>query len=75
MEINIGYNRRMIRLTVVRKAKKITQIDMARAMGVSQTTLSFIETGRRLPTRKQLKRIAKILSYDDEPLSLLEEIT
>lgn len=44
-----------------RKAKRITQIELAKMLGIEYTEMSYIEHGCKLPTIEQLKRLAAIL--------------
>lgn len=50
------------------KNKRITQADLAEALGVSQGLISHFFTGRREPTLEQVGAIAKVLGVDPEDL-------
>jgi len=54
--VSIGDNIRKYR-----KSGKLTQKDLGEAIGISNTYLSDIETGRTNPSIKTLKKIAKAL--------------
>lgn len=54
--VSIGDNIRKYR-----KIGKLTQKDLGEAIGISNTYLSDIETGRTNPSIKTLKKIAKAL--------------
>ena len=54
-----------------RRAKGWTQFDMAEKMGLQQTIISSWEVGRRVPTPKNIIKIAEALDVD--ALYLLKE--
>ncbi len=45
----------------IRKAKRITQEQLAEKVGVSTTWIGYIETGRNKPSLKLLYKIARAL--------------
>lgn len=47
-----------------RKARKITQFQLADMVGIDFTKVSYIESGRTLPTKEQLMKIAAITGFD-----------
>jgi transcriptional regulator with XRE-family HTH domain len=47
-------------LAVYRKAKKLTQWDVATTMKVSDTLISKWETGKIMPTNEELVKLAEI---------------
>ena len=51
----------------LRKAKRLTQADLARRLFVDRTTVARWETGDRQPTEEHLTGMAKIF---DEPLAV-----
>jgi transcriptional regulator with XRE-family HTH domain len=55
------------RLRQLRQAVGINQTELAAVTGISQVTISRLETGRRRPTLSQLQRLADVLrtSMDD----------
>ena len=57
----------------IRKARGAKQVDVARALGVSQEHMSNIETGRRLPSLRLLVGICKALSSMPEEIIAEEE--
>jgi transcriptional regulator with XRE-family HTH domain len=57
--VSIGDNIRKYR-----KSGKLTQKDLGEAIGISNTYLSDIETGRTNPSIKTLKKIAKALDIN-----------
>jgi transcriptional regulator with XRE-family HTH domain len=48
------------RLRVARECRGVTLADVSRATGISPSTLSRIETGRRNPTLEVVLRLAKV---------------
>lgn len=46
-----------------REAKRYTQQGLADAVGVTQTAISLIESGDRLPSVQLAKKIARILEF------------
>ncbi len=48
-------------LQKVRQSKDITQEALAEKIGVSQTWIAYIETGRNKPNLKMLEKIARAL--------------
>ena len=52
----------MLRLSELRKSKKITQKKLAENLGVSVSCLSLWESGKREPSIEQLKLMAKIFN-------------
>lgn len=47
-----------------RKAKRITQLELAKKLGIDYTEMSYIEHGRKLPTVEQLKKMAAIFGAE-----------
>ena len=56
-------------LKIVREAKGWSQVDLARAVGISRSVLCEMEKGTRGATPASLKRIAEVLNC---PVSVLE---
>jgi transcriptional regulator with XRE-family HTH domain len=54
------------RLRELRKSGQLTQIEMSRRLGVSQSTVSELETGRTTPNIVTLERIADVLELAPE---------
>ena len=54
----------------MRLIQGFTQADFAAAIGTSATTLSCVESGRRVPTPALLETMARVLNVD---VSLLQE--
>ena len=50
-------------LIVFRKAKGLTQSEVAEALKISQITYSSYETGKRNPKPSMAKKIAKIFGF------------
>lgn len=48
-------------LQKMRQSKNVTQEALAEKIGVSQTWIAYIETGRNKPNLKMLEKIAKAL--------------
>ena len=53
-----------MRIGEVRKTKKISQKDLAKQLGISNSLLSRYENGQAEPSLSTVKRIAKILNVD-----------
>jgi len=49
------------RLSVIRKSRKLTQQQLAEAVGISVVALAYIETGKRWPRVDTLDRLARAL--------------
>ena len=47
-----------------RNAKGLSQSEMARLINVTQQMYSYIESGKRNPSPKLSKKIAKVLGFD-----------
>ncbi|HRD84734.1 MAG TPA: helix-turn-helix domain-containing protein [Rubrivivax sp.] len=56
------------RVTQLRKARKITQVQLAQALGVSQQTVQSYEVGRRRIPVSTLRLLAKMLSVSLDEL-------
>ena len=48
-------------LRAARKAKKLTQIDLASYLGITNQTVNNWEHGRSIPTLEQAQKLSKIL--------------
>ena len=70
-----------IRLKQLRKQRKINQVELARRLGISRTTLSHHETGRNEPDVVMLIKYAQyynvsvdyILGISNMPVALTDE--
>lgn len=62
---NLQYNPVTNSVRLVREARGLTQEDLARASGVSQNSISRIETGERKPRKSTLAKLAKALEVED----------
>ena len=51
-------------LIAYRKAKNLSQQELAQAIGISQISLSTYEQGTRTPKPRTAKKIARDLSFD-----------
>ena len=49
----------MVMLSIARKARGITQKELAERCGLAEVTIRKYETGRRFPNAETLKRITK----------------
>lgn len=56
-------------LSELRAEKNITQIELARAVGVTQQTVSQWESGKAMPTIKTFERLAGVLNIAPAELS------
>jgi transcriptional regulator with XRE-family HTH domain len=59
-------------LAVYRKNKKMTQFDVAKILGVTDTLISKWETGKFMPTNEQLIKLSSI--YNTEVKKLYPEL-
>jgi len=59
----MGMNEIGKRIKVLRIARGIRQLDLARQSGVQRTYIALIETGELLPTHEQLARIKAALDW------------
>jgi DNA-binding XRE family transcriptional regulator len=58
----------------LRRARRLTQYDLANDIDVSPTYISEIETGKRIPSAEIFQRIASTLRLSDQELSWLKKI-
>lgn len=56
------------RIRAFRKLKRVQQVDLAKRIGMSITTLGRIERGEKSPTAEQLQKIADELQIDIQEL-------
>jgi len=68
--MNIGQ-----RIRKAREAKGITQVELARTIGISPQQMYRIETGRSNPSFKTLSLIAKALGISEEELLKSEDVS
>lgn len=54
----------MLKIKELRKARNMTQFDLAQAANISQSLVTLIETGQRRPSVSVAKRIAAALGFD-----------
>lgn len=52
------------RLREKRKAKHLTQEELAKKVGITKTSISFYETGKKKPTYERLVELASVLEVD-----------
>jgi len=52
-----------------REEKRLTQVDLALLVGVSQVYISQFETGGLIPSKSLIKKISKILGISPETLN------
>ncbi len=52
-----------------REEKRLTQVDLALLIRVSQVHISQFETGGLIPSESQIKEITEILGIDEETLN------
>lgn len=57
-----------MKLSKLRKAKDITQVELAQKLGVTQSTVSMWERGVSIPQTKDLGNIAQTLGVTVEEL-------
>ena len=56
------------RLKALRAEKQITQVQLAEMLGVSKGTVAMWETGKSVPTMKNMIALSEILNTDVEIL-------
>lgn len=61
-------------LTLARESRNLTQTDLAELMDVSQAEISKYETGMKVPTEDQVRRLATHLEYPAEFFYLNEAV-
>ena len=61
------------RLRELRKQQKLTQDELAKALGVSRQTINAIENNKYNPTLELALRMARFLRIPVEQLFLLDE--
>ncbi len=57
-----------------RRLQRLSQAALSHETGIHFTTISQIETGRTIPTAKELVRIAGALGYKGDPMDLAQEV-
>ena len=60
-----------MQLRRLRRARALSQRDLARITGIAQDTISQLETGKREAQPRTIRRLAKALSV--EPSTLMKE--
>jgi transcriptional regulator with XRE-family HTH domain len=56
------------RLVAIRKARGITQVELAKALGTTQRTISYYENEAGLPTASLLASLARVLGVTTDEL-------
>jgi len=56
------------KLLELRKARGLSQIDIARSAGLSQRHISFLENNVKMPGLAAARRIATVLGVDDRDI-------
>lgn len=51
-----------------RRRKRLTQADAARQLGISQSLVSMVERGERVPRREIMRRIARMIGVSPSAL-------
>ena len=54
----------MLNLKIMRIRRGMTQVELARKVGISQNALSFYEVGNRSPRMDVLYKLAEVLDCD-----------
>lgn len=62
------------RLRYIREQRKLSQADFAKTVGLSQSTIAQIETGKKEPSLEALRKIAKRLDVDVATLFASEHV-
>jgi len=55
-------------LQKARKNRGLTQVELAKKVGVSRVTIAYLESGKRQPSMNLLHRLAKALKVKMEDL-------
>ena len=63
---------RPVALKAIRESKHLSKTQLARLAEMQPGTIGWIETGRFIPYKSQLEKIAKVLDVNN-PLDLLEQ--
>ena len=50
-----------------RSQKDISQIELAKATGISQTKISKFENGKLMPSESELTRLSKVINFKEVP--------
>ncbi len=58
-------------MEILRRNRRITQVELAEMLNVSQPMISHFETGKQTPTELQLQKIADAIMYPGNPQDLL----
>ena len=61
------------KIKVLRAMNDLTQADLAEKVGVSRQTISYLETGRYMPSLKIAYKIAKIFGVPIEEIFELDD--
>ena len=59
---NLGEGVETVKLKAIRLSNKMTQDDIAEALGVSRSTVAMWETGKALPRADKLIELAKLFN-------------
>lgn len=54
------------KLLTIRKEKHLTQVELAKKLGVSQVAIHNWENGKRLPSLNKFNNICKVLNVSSE---------
>ena len=65
----------MLRLAEMRKKRNMTQMALARAVGIAQPSISDMENGNTNPTLENLIKIAKVLECSLDDLVDMDAVT
>lgn len=53
-----------MKFAILRKSKKMTQVELSKSLGISNRTISMWEKGHSIPRTKMIKKIAELLQVD-----------
>lgn len=62
------------RLRVLRAERRISQEDVARDVGMTQTIYWRVENGYRIPSKEERRRLAKVFRVAESELGLPESV-
>jgi transcriptional regulator with XRE-family HTH domain len=64
----------MLTLEFARRRRRLSQADLARRAGITQSALSLVESGKRVPSLPTLQRLARAVRCRRDPLGLLAAV-
>lgn len=74
MSVERRWDKMIYRLKALRVVEGFNQTEFAKALGVTQTTVSAWETGRSIPSAENIKKIAEVLDKPTDDIFSLFNI-